>query len=123
MFIKPITEKLPDLTKVDFNNDIVFTWNGTSSGVLSRCQLDKRRSKRPYNMRCYFISFCNANGLEKIRCYYVVLAESFGRKKAAHGMIALSPRALERLKTYQPSWPIPKIFRLAEDKKVIRRYF
>jgi len=43
--------------------------------------------------------------------------------EAAHGMIALSPKALERLKTYQPSWPIPKIFRLAEDKKVLEGVF
>jgi len=79
--------KLPDLTKVDFNNDVVFTWNGTSSGV---CLPDWQK----------------------------VLGGEGG-----HGMIALSPKALERLRTYQPSWPIPKIFRLAEDKKVLEGVF
>ena len=114
---------LPDFQKINFDNDIVFNYNGTSSGVCLP-NVDWIPDNRAGLTICDATSAVFAMEMD----WYKLDVTTWSWQKvlggeAAHGMIALSPKALERLSEYQPTWPIPKIFRLANNKKVIEGIF
>jgi phosphoserine aminotransferase len=115
--------KLPDLSKVNFSNDVLFNWNGTTSGVCVP-NANWIPEQRDGLVLCDATSAVFAMEMDFKKLDVVTWSwQKVLGGEAAHGMIALSPKAIERLATYTPSWPIPKIYRLASKGKVAEGIF
>jgi phosphoserine aminotransferase len=131
--------ELPDLSKVDFARDVVFTWNGTTSGVrvpdgdwIAAARPDRGASSdaRGDSPARQGLTICDATSAafayelpwDKLDATTYSWQKVLGGE-AQHGILILSPRAIERLESHTPPWPLPKIFRLTKGAKLIEGVF
>jgi phosphoserine aminotransferase len=114
---------LPDLSQVDCDRDVIFAWNGTASGV----RVPDGKWIAADREGLTFADATSAAFAQDIDWARVDVGTFSWQKvmggEAAHGMLILSPRALERLRTHVPPWPIPKLFCLARDTRVLEELF
>ncbi|MBL9055030.1 MAG: phosphoserine transaminase, partial [Rhodobacteraceae bacterium] len=115
--------QIVDLATIDFDKDVVFTWNGTTSG----CRVpnaDAIPADRKGLTICDATSSAFAMEMDWAKLDVVTFSwQKVLGGEGAHGMLILSPRAVERLESYTPAWPLPKIFRLTAKGKVSEGIF
>jgi phosphoserine aminotransferase len=114
---------LPDLSKIDFSHDVVLAWNGTTSGVRfpsgDFIPADREGLVFADSTSAAFAMDLPWDKLDVVTWSWQKVLGG----EAGHGMLALSPRAVERLLTHKPAWPLPKIFRLTSGGKLIEGIF